>query len=145
MSSVHIRSLCFIASIFFIAICLDNLNIKSSANELQGFPGELPRTSLVEVQPSTSFSTSAVTPYPMSTMAADYQATAPLQIGGQAVLATRQTLTPASQEPVGVHVVDSPQGKVDVRSMNCMKTDIITNFIVTSPLLASVHLSKPIF
>jgi hypothetical protein len=111
MNIINVRLIFLIASIFFAALCFDKLNALSYKNALESVSDELPRTSLVQVQPSTAFATSEVTPYTMSAVSTNSQSSAPLQISGQAVLATSQTLSPVSQNPVGIHVVDSPQGK----------------------------------
>ena len=85
-----------------------------SVNALQS--SDYPSTAVVEIQNPETGSYASRIAYPRGTIGtpSTVQLTAaPLQISGQATLqGATQALSPTLEQPVGVHVVDSPQGKV---------------------------------
>lgn len=126
MAKVHLIKICGFAVFLSFLIVLDLLYGQGSTDI--SLASEYPATSVVEIQPpglfpydqSSSFqsvpvSSSSGLP-PMSTNTNSAQP--PLQISGQAYLAEPQAepklLSPELDQPIGVHVVDSPEGKVIV-------------------------------
>ncbi len=122
MPKVHSIKVCGFAILLGFLIIVNVLNGHGSADIT--LASEYPATSVVEIQPPGIF------PYDQSSFGqaipvssspglqpiSANTAQPPLQISGQAYLAGPQaetkSLSPELEQPIGVHVVDSPEGKV---------------------------------
>ena len=103
-------------------LCVNVLTRYSSTNT--ALASEYPATSVVEIQPPGLFpygQSSSGQSIPVSASSGLQPISAntaqpPLQISGQAYLAAplakSEELSPELEQPIGVHVVDSPEGKV---------------------------------
>ena len=133
--AIPVRSLCYLASVCLIFFSIDQLiqtDFVSSNHFLASVPAVYPQTSLVEVRSPSEFSLDAIQENSAPESYATSKGSAALQISGQAVLAASQSLSPTFETPVGVHVVESPQGKV------CRTFQYDTLFYLDTVLLYSV-------